>query len=524
MPDREFIRGKHVPLYHTPDRSATHARLCYNRAWYYRTEQVVDRVFEPVRGMRDVLPPTHGTLEAVRAALADEFSRWGYEGIELPILERRELYLKKSGEELIGKLYDFVHHGRHLALRPEWTASVLRAYLHELQAQPLPLRLQYSGPVFRYERPQRGTYRQFTQTGVELIGGAAERADAEIIALACRGLERVGIAEYRLTIGHIGIVRALLDGLGLADRTANLLLWNMERLRDGRADLIRQQLADVHGDELFDLGPLAELPDDQLEGLLLTMLRAVGLRLDNSTRPPEAIVARLVRKLRRDDPQPRIERALQLMERLANTRGTPTEALAQLEALFAAEGIDPAPLHELRAILDLLHPQSLPFDRVTLDAGLGRGLHYYTGLIFEITAADDLQLCGGGRYDDLIAGLGGKTAVPAIGFAYGLERVADLATVAAPSKPPLALVMPETVEHFDRTLATAERLRDLGWRAVVDVRDRSFSANVRDATRREAAAVVVCDGRSPAVVRWYDVRDRSERTLPTGEWPRGDTA
>jgi hypothetical protein len=69
----------------------------------------------------------------------------------------------------------------------------------------------------------------------------------------------------------------------------------MERLRHGRSDFIRQQLAEAHGDELFDLGPLANLPDDQLEALLLTMLRAVGLGLENSTRAPEAIVARLVR-------------------------------------------------------------------------------------------------------------------------------------------------------------------------------------------------------------------------------------
>lgn len=480
----------------------------------------MERMLEPVRGMRDVLPPQQRVLADVQAQIIDELGRWGYGLVDLPVLERRELYLKKAGEELVGKLYDFVHHGRNVALRPEWTASVLRAYLHELQSEPLPLRLAYSGPVFRYERPQRGTFRQFTQVGVELIGGAAPRADAEVVTLAVRGLERVGVADYTITIGHIGIIRALLNGLGLADRTANVLLWNMERLRQGRADLIRQQLAEAHGDELFDLGPLAALPDDQLESLLLTMLRAVGLRLDNTTRAPEAIVARLVRKLRREDPQPRIERALHLMEQLANTRGAPESALAQLESLFAAEGIDPAPILELRAILDLLRAQNLPVERLTVDAGLGRGLHYYTGLIFEITAADGLQLCGGGRYDDLVTALGGRNATPAIGFAYGLERVAD---VSQRHSQPVAQSVLVMADHgaFPAALATAARLRERGYVAVVDVRDRSFSANLRDATKRDALAVVICDERAPDEVRWYALSDRTERTLRLADIPLG---
>ena len=129
--------------------------------------------FEPVRGMRDHLPADQTRLHALRDTLERVLDDWGYEPIDLPVLERRELYLKKSGEELVGKLYDFVHSGRTLALRPEWTASVLRAYLKSLQSDPLPVRLRYAGPVFRYERPQRITYRQFTQVGVELIGGAA---------------------------------------------------------------------------------------------------------------------------------------------------------------------------------------------------------------------------------------------------------------------------------------------------------------------------------------------------------------
>jgi len=478
---------------------------------------IVDRMFEPVRGMHDVLPAQHEQLAATRAALGDELRRWGYAMLDLPVLERRELYLKKSGEELVGKLYDFVHHGRHLALRPEWTASVLRAYLGTMQSEPLPVRLAYNGPVFRYERPQRTTYRQFTQVGVELIGAAPPLADAEILQLACRGLEQVGVFEYRITIGHMGIVRALLAGVGLADRTTNILLWNMERLRTGNRDAVRGQIAQGSADELFDLGPLAALPDEQLEGLLLTMLRAVGLRLDNSTRPPEAIVARLVQKLRRDDPQPRIDRAIALVERLAATRGEPQTALAQLRTLFADQGVDPAPLDELAAILDVLG-DTVPAERIVLDAGFGRGLHYYTGMLFEIDAPDGLQLCGGGRYDDLISSLGGRTGVPAVGFAYGLERVAAAAVVTESAEaPPSLLVMTDEPQYAAVALEVATRLRDRGYVTTFDVRGRSLQANARDAAKRGVKAIIICDEHAPDHVRWYDVGDRSEHAIPLAE-------
>src|SRR5215203_5737704 len=142
-------------------------------------------MIDSVRGMRDVLPQELAAQLAIAAQLDQTLAGYGYQPIELPIIEQRDLYLRKLGEELVGKVYEFRFGGRELALRPEWTASVLRAYVASMQDQPLPLRIAYSGPVFRYERPQRGTYRQFTQVGVELVGGPAPRADAEAIALAC---------------------------------------------------------------------------------------------------------------------------------------------------------------------------------------------------------------------------------------------------------------------------------------------------------------------------------------------------
>ena len=109
-----------------------------------------------------------------------------------------------AGPGVVGKVYEFSFSGRELALRPELTASVLRAYVGRLQDQPLPLRLRYAGPVFRNERPQRATYRQFTQVGVELIGGPAPRADAECIAWPTLGSTRPECENIECALGILG--------------------------------------------------------------------------------------------------------------------------------------------------------------------------------------------------------------------------------------------------------------------------------------------------------------------------------
>lgn len=462
---------------------------------------------QPVRGMRDVLPPEQVRLQATQRVLEQTLAAWGYLPIDLPLLEHRELYSQKAGEETVGKLYEWVQGTRALALRPEWSASVLRAYLRAMQSEPLPLRLRYAGPVLRYERPQRGTYRQFTQVGMELIGGTAPRGDAETIALACAGLEAAGVAEWSLRIGHVGVARAVLAGLGLAERTASQLLWSMERLRREGVERVQADVATDTLDELFDLGPLRDLPDDQLQALLLTMLRAVGVPLENSTRSPEVIVARLVRKLRRGDPQPAIARALTILDRLSATRGEPAMAMAGAADLLQAEGVSAAPIKDVATIVQLVEAHGVPAERIVVDFGMHRGLHYHTGMIFEVVGSDGLQLCGGGRYDDLVGSLGG-THTPAVGFAFGLERVAAAAVPPVIEAPPLVVVTAHD-DQYPTAVALAAELRTRGYHVLLDVRDRALAANLRDATRRNARAVVVAEAED--TLTWHDLQDGPRR-------------
>ncbi|RMD80149.1 MAG: ATP phosphoribosyltransferase regulatory subunit, partial [Chloroflexi bacterium] len=340
--------------------------------------------------MRDVMPAEYLTSRHIQTILERTIASFGYQMIDAPIIEHRELYLRKLGEDLVGKVYEFSFGGRDLALRPEWTASVLRAYVAGMQDQPLPLRLSYAGPVFRYERPQRHTYRQFTQVGGEIIGGLPPRADAEVIALACAGLNAAGVTDYTVRIGHIGLARELLSRFDLPERTRGLLVWSLERLRaEGLAPVRERVLANL-GTPPEGLELPAGLDDTQAALWLERVLAAMRIDLRTGTRSPAEVIQRLLRTLRRADEQPLVEAALAQLARLAAITGTPHHTLPALTDLLGTES---AAFRELQAILDLLIAHGVSPQQVIIDGALGRGLHYYTGLIFEVYDSEGNQLC-----------------------------------------------------------------------------------------------------------------------------------
>jgi histidyl-tRNA synthetase len=453
---------------------------------------------DSVRGMRDVLSAEHRHLAQVQAVLAQHFAHYGYHPIDVPIIEHRDLYLRKMGEELVGKIYEFSFEGRELALRPEWTASVLRAYIAHMQDSPLPVRLSYSGPAFRYQRPQRSTYRQFTQTGIELIGGTTPRGDAEAIALACDGLAALNLHDYQILVSHIGVVRQALDQLGLTERTKSTLTWNMSRVRAQGKEVLREKLGEQQSTDLpFDPKVIDGLNDEEATTAVLAIAQTLGLDLSFGSRTPEDIVGRLVRKLRRDDPQPLLDRAIDLLWQLSQIRGTPNEALSQASALFHHTGITVPALQEIRTIFQLIEMHGVDLNRVTLDFGMGRGLYYYTGMIFEIYDTNKSQICGGGRYDDLISALGGRQATPAIGFSYGLERLVSTLSASDASyeaESPLqrvVSVVPISGDDYEYAVHLAQQLRQYGFPAMLDVRERNVTNNMRDANRRGIPYVAI---------------------------------
>jgi histidyl-tRNA synthetase len=165
------------------------------------------------RGTRDFLPDEMEARRIIELRMREVARRWGYREVCTPEFEDLELFTMRSGEGIIEEMYVFEDKGgRNLALRPEITASVIRMYINEAKVAPKPLRWCYFADCFRYERPQKGRYRQFWQFGVELIGADTAVADAEIIMLADDMLNTSGVT-YDLKVGHLSFMKNLLKDL-----------------------------------------------------------------------------------------------------------------------------------------------------------------------------------------------------------------------------------------------------------------------------------------------------------------------
>ncbi|MBC7084923.1 MAG: histidine--tRNA ligase [Methanomethylovorans sp.] len=165
------------------------------------------------RGTRDFLPHDMTRRRYLEYQFRQVVSRWGYQEVVTPTFEHLELFTMKSGEGIVGELYNFTDKGnREMTLRPELTAPVMRMFVNEMQAFPRPLKLFYFENCFRYERPQKGRFREFWQFGVELIGSESPDADAEVIALAITMLKIAGI-RCDLHVGYLGIIRHVLSSL-----------------------------------------------------------------------------------------------------------------------------------------------------------------------------------------------------------------------------------------------------------------------------------------------------------------------
>ncbi len=470
---------------------------------------------ERVRGTNDWSPQDARQLRDLVLALGACFASYGYEHIEVPVLEHTDLFRLKSGEDILTKLYAFPYRGRDLCLRPELTASVGRYFVDRCQAAALPQRFAYAGPVFRYERPRLGRYRQFTQAGVELIGPEGPAADAELAALAWQALARLGLDDHRLEIGHFGVMAALLRMLGLDDRARSFVIASMQDLRKserGRAQ-VDARLTELFGPGAKDQSPGApgptntaahRQPDDELatlrrlvagldeqqaRELILGLLQASHASVGR-TRSAADVAAGLLRKLRWQDQAPRIRRALDLAERLRAVRGSPPEAFDRIRQVLTDYQLDQEPLRRLEAVSTQLGYYGVPTAAVTVNLGLGRGLPYYTGMVFEIYA-DRLgpaqQLCGGGRYDGLLRLLGANADVPAAGFAFGVERVklalAGHSRSAARTTTQVQII-PLGAEDCTYAVTAAEQLRQAGLRVELELMGRGVKSTLRQAARR----------------------------------------
>lgn len=460
-------------------------------------------------GMQDHGPSTLFGFNRVSNRLELFLSAHGYMQIDVPVLEETELFLRKSGGELASKMYTFSDQGGYqISLRPEFTASVVRAYLEGLSDGPLPIRWQYQGPVFRYDTEEIPTCRQFNQVGAELIGASGASADAEVLALASQGLTVLGVRRHSLVIGHLGFISALLESLRISDRARMLLLASIPDLRvEGSGYKAVQARA-------ISLGLLP--PEGGSEGFPTQLARDEAIafveRFDsNEALPPfgvrdiEEIRERYLRKQRFSEDAGRFSKALNVLSRVAQVRGDPEDAIFRVREIVGTK-VGKDQLESLEETLHVLSGYDLGIP-ITLDFGLARGIAYYTGIVFEIQHSPTsggnevlndcgLSLGGGGRYDGLVHALGGPEDTAAMGFAWTLEQTmlalsSDCSDVLTNSDE-LKLYIVRAIDSKAQSAAVkeAQRLRTQGAVVELEVSQRSVNECLKYARARGAYRVL----------------------------------
>ena len=457
---------------------------------------------ERLRGMHDRLPETYQQQRWVMDGLSAYLAQAGYVTVDPPILEQSELFQSSFGQELWQNLYTFRLHHRDLCMRPEFTASICRLYLDHYQQQTLPLRFQYAGPVFRYETPGRGRYRQHTQLGVELFGGHIISADAEILQLACEALNKLQITSYRLELGHIGVVSGFINRLQLDDHAARLLLSLMEQIsRSDEGERIAQTRletlypANRSGESEISSSSMGTIAVGDAH-LLASLLSSISVTFGSDDARHE-VVERFLWKMERNEQRRRILHALEFLRALHAISGSPPEVFGALRDLLERYELDPKPLAELEQLVDVIEQSTVTSQQIVLNLALGRGVSYYTGLVFEIHAMDedgfDTQLCGGGRYDNLLRAVGGTRDINACGFAFGVERLLPFIPKSyLPSvEKTQALVIPVNIQNMPYALRVARAAREVGLRVEVDVTEHGVGAGLKLATKNETSWALI---------------------------------
>jgi histidyl-tRNA synthetase len=266
---------------------------------------------------------------------------------------------------------------------------------------------------------------------------------------------------------------------------------------------------------------LASLPPEQATAIAADILSRASLPVEGGARQPHQIIQRLLSKASRPDPTDQVRAAFDFVRGLHAAGGPPDRLDVELRPLLEQRGLSTAPIDELSGALGLLEayaPLSEGVD-VQVDLSLARGLRYYTGLVFEIyvdTPDGPLQVCGGGRYDELVRALGGRDAVPACGFSYGLERVELSLDDSVETRVPRVLVVGVTMDDHRQALAIAHELRTIPELVVEqDVRVRGVKAALRYADRATIDLVVIVGERErlDGTVMLREMRSRSETVV-----------
>ena len=415
--------------------------------------------FQPVRGMRDFLAEEAKTMRHIEQTAREIAGLYGYEEVITPVVESYELLAAKAGEEMRHRMYAFEDlGGRKVALRAEFTPSVARLVATILKRASKPLRLFCTGSLYRYDEPQYGRFREFWQGNYELIGSTKPEADAEILALSYDLKEKLGLHNCYFKIGHVGILRGIL---------------NQENIAEEQQNRIMQLLDKKQWDDA------------------LTALQELNA------------------------PQ----KCIKTMKSVFETRGKDvSKVLKRAKELLKDYKDAVAAIDNLREIIDLAQDGGAKIELLA-EMGFARGLEYYTGMIFEPYVPDfEIALGGGGRYNKLVELFGGEPT-PAVGVAHGIDRLSLVMEIQKisilTSEKKRVIVIPIGEKLRVKALELSRILRKGGIHVEVEVMGHTVSKALQNASKRgfTNAVIVGLEELQEDKVVLRDMKKREQKTV-----------
>ena len=434
--------------------------------------------FTKPAGTNDFLPEQMVQRNFVENIVRETFESYGYAQIQTPLFESFALLSAQSGEEIRHKMFTFVGPDRvDYALRPELTAPVCRIIANgDLQHLPYPYKLYYIGQCVRQEpktdNPE--VRREFRQAGVELIGPASTLADAEIITIPVRILEKLNISKTKLKIGNTGVFRKIFKQVALdpkdhsevildIDHLARLRVESqhlgLETLRDELNMLRRSQGTDYQGEHKIEIATVQALTESNIatwtEKLPIIAEETYKARWNRYFDISEEVAQRCID--------------------VSKISGNKDKVMAAWEKSLGDTAQEVR--QELQTLCECLGNNKITDFEINL--GITRGFDFYTGTVFQIELLKkNLPICGGGRYDRLIENFGGPS-LPGAGFAFQFDSLIE-AFAEAQREPIQAkrdyFIAATSADLIPEAQRLAQTLRHSGKTVEVDLMERDLQA------------------------------------------------
>ncbi len=379
-------------------------------------------------GFMELLPRDQLAFERIRGALEETYALYGFYPLDTPVLEHAEILFAKAGGETEKQVYRFMKGDTDLAMRFDLTVPLAKYVAKNAGELSFPFRRYQTGKVYRGERAQKGRFREFYQSDIDIIGdgelGLAN--DAEIPAIIDTLLRKLGLNEFVIRINNRKILSGFFTMLGLGDQIENVLR-TVDKIDKIGADKVREELTDT-----------LSVP---------------------------------------------VEAAEKITDFIA-LKGTNAEIIAALRRMAGEDALFNLGIDELETVCAGIVAFGVPEDHFRIDLSIARGLDYYTGTVYETTLLRHPEIgsvCSGGRYDNL-AGFYTERKLPGVGMSIGLTRLFYILNEMdelgrAMDAPADVLVIPMT-DDVTPAIAVAAQLRKEGIRTQIYLEKKKFKAKI----------------------------------------------